>query len=135
MGNQVCKVPPAPDAVLNDNEKSRRLQRKDDDRTHETRILCSSHKNSPSSKYKLGDCTDRPPTFFFLLVYIIMDKLLAWRNFMIGIFLWITTWEVWRAFIQSFAFGKKHYVAICFTILVILTIYMFNNSTIGWNDL
>ena len=132
MGNQVCKVPPAPDAVLNDNEKSRRLQRKDDDRTHETR---QSPQELAQHQKQVGDCTDRPPTFFFLLVYIIMDKLLAWRNFMIGIFLWITTWEVWRAFIQSFAFGKKHYIAICFTILVFLTIYMFNNSTLGWNDL
>ena len=61
-----------------------------------------------------------------------MDKILEWLNYMIGVFLWICTWEVWRAAIHSTTFGKKLYVLICFLILVLLTVYIFNSDTIGW---
>ena len=64
-----------------------------------------------------------------------MEQLLAYRNFMIGVFLWITTWDVFRSLVHSFAFGKKHYVLIFFIILITLTVYTFNSDTISWVDL
>jgi len=64
-----------------------------------------------------------------------MEKLLAWRNFMIGIFIWITTWEVWSGIVRSSKFGKKYYVSICFIILVALTWYVFNSDTISWSGI
>ena len=62
------------------------------------------------------------------------NKVLEWRNFMIAVLLWITMWEVWRASLQSFSFGKKYYSLICFIVLVILTIYVFY-SDISWHKL
>ena len=64
-----------------------------------------------------------------------MNQLLHWRNFMIGVLLWISTWGVFDGIVETFNFGRKHHALICLIVLVFITVYVTKSSTINWSDL